>query len=144
MLGFDRYEGAEYLGGFDDNFEVLAEGGGPYLTTLCVVSLHPDLDAALWKEGGMLFGRLGEERVKLVRAGDEAALEAYHNLWAAGPVEDRDPAQFFDLAVSRHESEWLPRVAQWRERLVTKWVNHHWTKAEKENGRAGIQDPQGV
>ncbi|KFY84540.1 hypothetical protein V500_09225 [Pseudogymnoascus sp. VKM F-4518 (FW-2643)] len=144
VLGFDRYEGAEFMGGFDENFEVLAEAGGPYLTTLCVVSLHPGLDAALWKEGGMLFGRLGEERLKLVEAGDETALQAYHNLWAAGPVEDREPAQFFDLAVSRHESEWLPRVARWKERLVTKWVNHHLMKAEKENGCASIQDPQGV
>lgn len=68
----------------------------------------------------MLFGRLGEERVKLVEAGDETTLQSYHNLWAAGPVEDREPAQFFDLAVNRHESEWLPRVALWREQLATK------------------------
>ena len=50
------------------NFELLTECGGPYLVTLCVVSLHVGLDTALRREGGMLPGRLGEERVKLVEA----------------------------------------------------------------------------
>lgn len=86
----------------------------------------------------MLFGRLGDEPVKLVEAGDRAALQAYYNLWTAGPVDDRNPAQFFDLAVSRHESEWLPRVAQWKERLVTRWVNHYWLKAKAKNQLADI------
>ncbi|OBT99194.1 hypothetical protein VE01_02665 [Pseudogymnoascus verrucosus] len=144
LVGFGDTEGAEYLFGFDKNFDLLAEGGGPYLTTLCVVSLHVGLESALWKDGGMLFGRLGEERVKLIKVGDKAALKAYYNLWAAGPVEDREPEQFFDLAVSRHESEWLPRVAQWRRRLLTTWMNHCWAKAEEANELGSIQDHQGV
>lgn len=144
VLGFDHYDGAEYMGEPDENLDLLAEAGGLYLTTLCVVNLHPDLDSALRMEGGMLFGRLGEERVRLVEVGDKTTLQAYYNLWATGPVEDREPAQFFDLALSRHESEWLPRVAQWRERLVTKWVNHYWYKALKKNNRADIQNQQGV
>ncbi|KFZ19307.1 hypothetical protein V502_03720, partial [Pseudogymnoascus sp. VKM F-4520 (FW-2644)] len=144
LVGFDDTEGAEYRFEFDKNFELLAEDGGPYLTTLCVVSLHVGLETALRKEGGMLFGRLGEERVKLIKVGDRAALQAYYNLWAAGPVEDREPAQFFDLAVSRHESEWLPRVAQWRQRLLITWVKHCWAKAKEAGELGGIQDHQGV
>jgi hypothetical protein len=144
LVGFGDIEAAEYKFGFDGNFDLLAEGGGPYLTTLCVVSLHVGLETALQKEGGMLFGRLGEERVKLVDVGDRAALQAYYNLWAAGPVEDREPAEFFDLAVSRHESEWLPRVAQWRRRVLITWVNHYWAKAKEAGELGGIQGHQGV
>ncbi|KFY38787.1 hypothetical protein V495_06370 [Pseudogymnoascus sp. VKM F-4514 (FW-929)] len=144
LVGFGDIEAAEYMFEFDGNSELLAEGGGPYLTTLCVVSLHVGLETALQKEGGMLFGRLGEERVKLIEVGDRAALQAYYNLWAAGPVEDREPAEFFDLAVSRHESEWLPRVAQWRRRVLITWVNHYWAKAEEAGELGDIQDHQGV
>lgn len=144
VMGFDNLEGSEFMGRFQENFDVLSEAGGPYLTTLCVVSLHVGLDAALHTEGGMLFGRLGEERVKLVEAGDRAALQAYCDLWTAGPAEDREPAPFFDLAVRKHESEWLPRVAQWRQRVVTAWVSHCLAKARTETDHAGVQDPQGV
>ncbi|OBT72611.1 hypothetical protein VF21_08338 [Pseudogymnoascus sp. 05NY08] len=142
VLGFYDDDGTEYMNVFDMNFDLLAQAGGPYLTALCVVSLHSGLDSALQKEGGMLFGRLGEERVKLVEAGDRTALEAYYNLWAAGPVNDCESKQFFDLAVSRYDSEWLPRVAKWRERLATKWVNHYWAWAQTKNELPGIQDPE--
>ena len=144
VLAFNDYQGAEFMDTFDENLDLLTEAGGPYLTTLFVVSLHPGLDAALRKEGGMLFGLLGEECVKLVEAGDKTALQAYYNLWAAGPVEDREPTKFFDLALSRHESEWLPRVAQWKQRLVAKWVTHNWLKVEAKNQCADIQDPEGI
>ncbi|KFY69013.1 hypothetical protein V496_00600 [Pseudogymnoascus sp. VKM F-4515 (FW-2607)] len=144
VMGFDEHEGAAFSAEFLEDFEVLAEGGGPYMTTLCVVSLHVGLDAALQTEGGMLFGRLGEERVKLIEAGDRAALQAYCNLWTAGPAQDREPAPYFDLVVRRHESEWLPLVAQWRRRLVTAWVRHCWAKEEAGTKPANIQDPQRV
>ena len=129
VMGLDEFEGSEYYSGYMKNFELLAEGGGPYLTTLCVINLHVGLDTALRTEGGMLFGRLGEERVKLVGADDEAALRAYYNLWTTGPVEDTEPARFFNVAVHKHHSDWLPQLAHWKQRLVTKWVSHHWSKA---------------
>lgn len=144
LIGFDHTEGAEYVLNSDKNFDLLTEGGGPYLTTLCVVSLQVGLETALQKEGGMLFGRLGEERVKLVDVRDRAMLQAYYNLWAAGPVEDREPAEFFDLALSRHESEWLPRVAQWKRRLLHTWVRHCLAKAEAAGEVGRIQNFRGI
>ncbi|OBT56504.1 hypothetical protein VE04_03151 [Pseudogymnoascus sp. 24MN13] len=145
VLAFNDYQGAEFMTTYEDkNLDLLTEAGGSYLTTLCVVSLHLSLDAALRKEGGMLFGRLGEERVKLVRAGDKTALKAYYKLWAAGPRKALEPVMFFELALVTHESEWLPRVAQWKQRLVTKWVTHNLRKAEAKNNCADIQDPEGI
>ncbi|KAJ5097136.1 hypothetical protein N7456_007857 [Penicillium angulare] len=144
MIGLDDYVGAEFACGFVKHLELLAQGGGPYLVTLCVVSLHVDLNTAMQAEGGMLFGRLGEERVKLVAARDEAALRAYCNLWAVGPATDKEPASFFDLAVHRHHSEWLSRVAHWQRRLSTMWVKHCSAKAERNQEFGNIAHPEGI
>lgn len=81
-----------------------------------------------------LFGRLGEERVRLVGATDKVLLEAYHDLWATGPAEDRGPAGFFDEALQRHESCWLPKVATWHRMLEIMWVKHCLKQADKPGG----------
>ena len=144
VIGLDELEDCECYSGFLEDFELLAEGGGPYSVTLCVVSLHVGLDIALRAEGGMLFGRLGEERVKLVGAEDEAALQAYHNLWIAGPGEDTAPASFFDMAVQNHRTTWLSLLVHWKRKLATKWMKHCLGKAEKNQELGYIQDPEKI
>ncbi|KAH8892688.1 hypothetical protein GQ53DRAFT_764454 [Thozetella sp. PMI_491] len=119
FMGFDQSDAEAYFAGAFDVFKLLSEDGGPYQVTLRMISLHIPSELAL-RSG--LFGRLCEERVQLVASSDKAGLQAYRDLWAAGPVADQEPAEFFDLAIRRHEDEWLKRVAGWKRRVETKWV----------------------
>ncbi|KAH8651422.1 hypothetical protein BX600DRAFT_102498 [Xylariales sp. PMI_506] len=98
-----------------------------YLVTMCVVNLHIGLDQAL---NSGLFGQLGEEPVQLVDVHDKAVLQAYESLWKSGPAADTDPAAFFNFAVERHESAWLPKIAGWEDSVKLGWLWHCWSGAQ--------------
>lgn len=82
-----------------------------------MVNLHVSIEQATSSE---LFGRLAEERVKLVDAADEESIQKYHQLWSSGPQEDEEPATFFEQALSTKGLK--DRVNNWRYGLCREWV----------------------
>jgi hypothetical protein len=83
-----------------------------YLVTLRMVCLHVDVYQAACSG---LFGRLAEERIKLLRPADNEMIRKYHELWAAGPQGDQEPATFFEMALSTES--FRVQVAKWSEEL---------------------------
>jgi hypothetical protein len=98
-----------------------------YLVTLMMVNLHVSIDQAA---GSGLFGRLAEERVKLVDPADEETIQKYHQLWLLGPQQDQEPATFFELALST--KDFKDRVKKWRNDVDQQWLWHKWTQAKDE------------
>jgi hypothetical protein len=135
ILGFNTF-GQSFTFGASQALALL-RSDTTYLVTLHVVSLHVGLDVAL-KTG--LFGRLCEERVRLVGAGDKATFQAFSDLWDAGPPDDEEPEAFFGLALRRHESDWLARIVAWRKAVEIRWLKHRWDSAG-DAGFPGIVDP---
>jgi len=109
-----------------------------YLVTLMIVSLHVSVDQAASSE---LFGRLAEERVKLVDPADEETIQKYHQLWLSGPQQDGEPAKFFELALSTKGLQ--DKVEKWRNDMDRQWLRHKWTRAVDEN-LVNIKELEGV
>ncbi|KAH8812359.1 hypothetical protein F5884DRAFT_785183 [Xylogone sp. PMI_703] len=120
-------------GGLVDNYSCawnnpafdLLKGGKEYTVTLQMIDLHVTLDQAIDSE---LFGRLGEERVKLVDADDEETILKYHELWGAGPYMKYDPTAFVEIAVSPRMLH--KKIKTWNEALETKWLRNQWYHTE--------------
>ena len=91
--------------------------------------------------GSGLFGRLVEERIRLVDAFDKEAIRQYHHLWSSGPQKDREPATFFELALSTDCSE--KRIQRWCDEVETVWLLHKWHRA-MEKGFANIEEPEKI
>jgi hypothetical protein len=126
-----------YYGDTSEDFDLL-DHRKDYLVTLRMISLHVDKDLAI-RSG--LFGRLGEERIKLVDPADKVAMIRYHELWAAGPREDQEPAAFFEGALSTES--YLERIKKWNEELDRLWLRRKYLRAEETNFTS-IEDPEHV
>jgi hypothetical protein len=112
----------------------MLESRKQYLVTVEMVSLHVTVEAAV---ANGLFGVLGEERIVLISATDQEAIRKYQELWAAGPVEDREPNGFFKDAL---DSGVLSRkLEQWRYELEVYWLRFKCDQAIK-NGTARDED----
>lgn len=137
---------ADLVHGFDAPFRLewarkdfdLLERRKDYLVTLKMVNLHVDMDQAAHSG---LFGRLAEERVKLVDPADKETIQKYHQLWAAGPREDREPATFFELALSTESFQ--DRIEKWSDEVDAMWLRHKWVRAQDENF-ANIEDHEQI
>jgi hypothetical protein len=126
-----RFEGSR------KDFDLL-EHRKDYLVTLRRVCLHVDVDQAA-RSG--LFGRLAEERVKLVDPTDKDAIQKYHELWAAGPLEDQEPATFFEKALSTESFQ--ARIKKWSGELEQLWLRRKYFAAQ-EADFANIEDPEHI
>ena len=88
----------------------LFRGRKAYLVCLEVVSIHGTADQAI---NSGLFGRLGEEPIKMVDPFDEETIQRFYNLWRQGPEQDTEPARFFDRAMS--PADFQKTVERWRD-----------------------------
>lgn len=124
---------AGLMGGFQDNYSCpwadsnfdLLGRQHEFSITLHTVNIHVTLRQAM-KSG--LFGRLGEERVRLVSATDSEAILKYYQLWLAGRRQDSRSRAFFDLALSSPLMG--DEVQNFRDDLETKWLRNKWTNLE--------------
>ena len=85
-----------------------------YLAVVKVVSLHITLEQALRTD---LFGRLGEERVKLVDLGDRKRIREHYDLYLQGPQAQDDPLpqEAFNMLLNERLTD--ERAAQWRDNV---------------------------
>ncbi|KAH8820703.1 hypothetical protein F5884DRAFT_58522 [Xylogone sp. PMI_703] len=96
----------------------LAEHHKIYLVTLEIINLHVSRSDAI--DSG-LFGRLGEEHVKLVDVFDRETISKYHELWLSPGQEDRLSEKFFRRAFSTSGvHNWID---DWREGLEANWLS---------------------
>lgn len=109
------------------NFDPL-EGASDYTVALEVINLHISFKQAT---SSGLFGRLGEERVQLIDADDLETIHKYYDLWISGPRRDRDPASFFELALS--PEAFRQRLQIWHTAFRTKWLRHKWKGVRDES-----------
>jgi hypothetical protein len=116
----------------------LLEHRKDYLVTLIIVNLHVRVDQAA---SSGLFGRLAEERVKLVDPADEETIQKYHHLWSLGPQDDQEPAAFFKLALSTKLLQ--DRVKIWGNYVGRQWLRHKWSQVLDEN-ITNIKEPDKV
>ncbi|KAH8808738.1 hypothetical protein F5884DRAFT_380663 [Xylogone sp. PMI_703] len=130
------------LNGNDTNFSpyidkdlTLLEHQKHYFVTIYMVTLHVSIAQAA-RSG--LFGRLVEERVKLIDAADTKTLHKYYYLWLEGPREDEEPAEFFNLALSGNRFQ--GPVLDWREGNNVQWIGHKW----KNGGKDSAENPEQV
>jgi len=93
-----------------------------------MVHIHVSFDQAA---SSGLFGRLVEERIKLVDASDKASIQKYHQLWSSRPQDDREPAIFFELTLSTEPFE--KGIQRWREDVATVWLWNKWHRAIDDN-----------
>jgi hypothetical protein len=109
-----------------------------YLVNLKTFNVHVNFDQAA---SSGLFGSLVEERIKLVDAFDKKVIQQYHQLWSSGPQKDREPATFFELALSTDSFE--KRIQRWRDEVETVWLLHKWHRA-MEKGFVNIEEPEKI
>lgn len=110
-----------------------------YLVAVEVVVLHLPLEMVTQSDSG-LFGRLGEEAIKLVDVADTETILEYRDLWASSssPRRDSEPEPFFtDL------NSLQTRVRQWLEEVEGLWLRSQWHRAS-ENGWHGMERPQDI
>lgn len=131
----------EYTGGYTNEMFALLEGRKDYLVCLKMVSIHVPMDRAI--DSG-LFGRLGEEPIKVVDAlDDEETIRKYQQLWtlaSPAPEEDREAAAFFELVATRRLQD---RVRRWSEELEKLWLWNKFFQARREQF-PGIREPETI
>jgi hypothetical protein len=89
-----------------------------YLAVVEVIILHVTMEQALQSS---LFGRLGEERIKLVDRWDLEYIRDYYELYLQGPEEDTQPRPAFDKLL--HDESWgdEQHVARWKDNTRKIW-----------------------
>jgi hypothetical protein len=108
------------------NYDLLDQFGSrqEYLVTIDIVNLHVSFGQA---SNSGLFGRMVEERVKLIGAADKKMIAKYYQLWSMGPQKDQQPHEFFERAFSQRKP-YDDEIQYWREVLETRWVRNKWVR----------------
>ncbi len=106
----------------DDSATTLSSlwGRKEYYVVHFAVSIH--VSQAQAAESGV-FGRLAEERVKLVEVDDLELIERFYNLYRQGPQEDTRPQAHFDRMLNRTE-EFRWDIKKWEDEVELLWM---WT-----------------
>jgi hypothetical protein len=106
-----------------------------YLVAVKVVVLHLPLEMAVHSG---LFGRLGEEAIKLVDMADTETIQKYQELWASSPRRDFEPEPFFNRLDSLQK-----RVPAWVREVEELWLRYKWSEARKADWH-GVEQPRDI
>ncbi|RFU31808.1 hypothetical protein B7463_g4549, partial [Scytalidium lignicola] len=131
-----RLDNGETSRSFEFDLELL-ETRNEYLLTVMEICVYADINQAA-RSG--LFGRLVEERIKLIHALDKETIRKYHQLWSLGTQYDMAAEKCFEVALS---TELQGYIEEWNNNMDKAWLCIKEGQAA-ERGDADIENHQDI